>query len=118
MFANPLEFDVVLRARSTHVNLVITAVRRGVGWRKQRVSFWKYTTAQFTTLPGATAGGTCTFQATPTLALFMFRCCCWSRCFFFYFFFYFFFFIVCLVVASVSVVALVTNKQRPQAGRK
>lgn len=67
---------------------------------QQRVSFWKYTTAQFTTLPSATAGGTCTFQATPTLALFIFRCCCWSRCFFFYFFF-FIVYLVGLVVASV-----------------
>lgn len=30
MFTNPLEFDVVLRARASHVNLVIAAVRRQV----------------------------------------------------------------------------------------
>lgn len=30
MFTNPLEFDVVLRARASHVNLVIAADRRQV----------------------------------------------------------------------------------------
>lgn len=96
MFANPLEFDVVLRARSTHVNLVIAAVRRGRVGRGDCRGWLFGNTPQFTTLPGATAGGTCTFQATPTQALFMFRLC-FVCCLFFFFLVY----LAGLVVASV-----------------